>query len=536
MKPTYDAVVIGSGFGGAITACRIAEAGHSVCILERGKRWPKEKFPRTTGQVAHAFWNERDYGFIDYDVFRNIDVIRASGVGGGSLVYFNVHLWAPKEIFEQREWPKSITLDSLTPYYERAKAMLEAKPLTPPEGRLMPPRTLAYQKAATRAQKDPRLVDIAVYTGPDRNNPYGGVPQSACVYCGNCMLGCHVHAKNTLDLNYIPLAEKHGAEVFPLHIVDKIEPLDSTGKGGYRVYFRELNIDRKHNERKGEVIGKKVIVAAGTLGSAEILLRSKQQGTLSNLGAMLGRRFSGNGDFLLAGTYNSKFKDKDDINPRDVDPVVGPSITAGADFSTADNHIFIEDLGFPDPFMWFLEGTLPTTARLRDIFRFFGVYLLRSLGLTSTTPANASVGDILRGGITPKFLPYLGMGTDAADGELRLSGDDIDIKWSHSKSRRMFKEMEDGLRALSAGIKGDYRTSPLWAWPIRKLVTAHPLGGCVMNDNASQGVVNEWGEVWGHPNLYVADGSIIPTALSVNPSATIGALAERIGEHIVQTW
>jgi len=107
MKDIYDVVVIGSGFGGAINACRLAEAGRSVCILERGKRWGKQDFPRTTGQVAHAFWNYQDFGLLDYRTFKKIDVIQASGVGGGSLVYFNVHIRTPKEIFEDSRWPKT---------------------------------------------------------------------------------------------------------------------------------------------------------------------------------------------------------------------------------------------------------------------------------------------------------------------------------------------------------------------------------------------------------------------------------------------
>ncbi len=144
MRESYDVVVIGSGFGGAINACRLAQAGRSVCVLERGKRWDKKDFPRTTGQVARAFWNDKDYGFLDYRIFRKIDVLQASGVGGGSLVYFNVHERARKEIFELPEWPKGIKRETLDPYYDKAKAMLEARPFVPPEGLEMPSRTRAF--------------------------------------------------------------------------------------------------------------------------------------------------------------------------------------------------------------------------------------------------------------------------------------------------------------------------------------------------------------------------------------------------------
>jgi len=520
MKDTYDVVVIGSGFGGAINACRLAQAGRSVCILERGKRWGKKDFPRTTGQVARSFWNFKDYGLLDYRTFGKIDVIQGSGVGGGSLVYFNVHIRTPKEIFENPRWPKAVKRDTLNPYYDKAKDVLEAKPLTPPAELDMPNRTEAFLAAAQAAGKKGELVDICVYTGPDKINRQGS-PQGGCVYCGNCMLGCHVHAKNTLDLNYIALAEKNGAEVYPLHYVEKIEPVND---GGYRVHFKQFDSEKGGEFERGSVIGRRVIVSAGSLGSTEILLRSRDlHKTLPNLSPMLGEKFSGNGDFLLSGTFDSD---------REIDPGSGPSITAIADYSTAKNKIFIEDLGFPDPFLWYLEGSLPSPGRLQNLKRFLDRYILRTLGLSKASAFTDGVDRLFQGGVTPRFLPYLGMGTDAADGKMRLSGGNIDIEWNSKASREMFREMEEGLKALSAGVKGKYQTSILWRWPLRKLLTAHPLGGCVMSDDPGQGVVNEYGEVWNYPGLYVSDGSIIPTALSVNPSATISALSERIAEHI----
>lgn len=522
MKETYDVVVIGSGFGGAINACRLAQAGRSVCILERGKRWGKQDFPRTTGQVARAFWNHKDFGLLDYRTFGKIDVIQASGVGGGSLVYFNVHIRTPKEIFEDPRWPRGVKRDTLNPYYDKAKDVLEARPLTPPADLQMPKRTEAFLAAARAVGKPGELVDICVYTGPDKINRQG-VPQSGCVYCGNCMLGCHVHAKNTLDLNYIALAEKNGAEVFPLHQVEKIEPAGE----GYRVHFRHFDSEKRGESEDGAVIGHKVIVSAGSLGSTEILLRSRNlHRTLPNLSPMLGEKFSGNGDFLLAGAFDAD---------REVDPTSGPSITAITDYSTAANRISIEDLGFPDPFLWYLEGSLPSPGRLQGLKRFLEKYFLRTLGLSQASPFTDGVDRLFGGGLTPRFLPYLGMGTDAANGKMRLSGGNIDIEWNSARSREMFRQMEAGMKALSAGIKGRYQTSLLWSWPLKKLLTAHPLGGCAMSDDPAAGVVSEYGEVWNYPGLYVSDGSIIPTALSVNPSATISALSERIADHMLKS-
>ena len=510
MQGLYDAVVIGSGFGGAITACRLAQAGRSVCVFERGRRWGKADFPRTIGQVRHAFWNEDDYGFLDYRSFKNIDVIQASGVGGGSLIYFNVQIEAPPRIF-QRGWPQAITRQTLDPYYALVQDMLDAVPLTPPDGRTLPPRTKAFFDATQGAGRKAELLKIAVYTGPDRQNPHSGVPQSGCVYSGNCGMGCHVHAKNTLDLNYLPLAEQQGAQVLPLHQVDKIEPAGQ----GYRVTYRNLQVGET-----GTIMGKQVLVAAGALGSTELLLRCRDvHKTLPGLSETLGHHFSGNGDFILAGTHRT---------PRDVNPSEGPSITAGVDFSADDQTIFVEDLGYPEPLLWYLEGALPNADRATSVFNFIKTYVLRSLGLVRTGALGGTAPDLFEGGFTTRFLPYLGIGSDAADGQLRLRHGQLDIDWSVRRSRRMFQQMEQAMKALSRGIGGEYRTSILWTWPFRKLLTAHPLGGCPMGDDPSSGVVKPSGEVWGYDDLYVVDGSVIPTALGANPSMTIGALAERM--------
>jgi cholesterol oxidase len=522
MRASYDVVIVGSGFGGAIAACRLAQAGRSVCILERGKRWYKTEFPRSPGEVGKSFWRANaSFGFLEYKAFKRIDVIQGCGVGGGSLHYFNVHLRVPKEIFSQAVWPAKVTRATLDPYYDLAEDMLDSAPLTPPEGRELPDRTKAFVAAAAAAGRNAQLVPIGVYTGKGRANPHSGIAQSACDYSGNCMLGCVLHAKNTLDLNYIPVAEKNGAEVFALHQVDKLEPL---GDNSYRLFFDRLDPSNPRHSEPGSVVGKKVILAAGTLGSSELLLRSRDiHRTLANISPALGRRFSGNGDFLLAGAFDAN---------REIDPGRGPSITVGADFSTERNRIFIEDLGFPEPFMWFLEGAIPSSNRVMNLIGAAATYLLEALGVE---PGRISfeADRLFRGGATTRFLPYLGMGTDAADGRLKLKDGWIDVQWSPQKSKQLFQEMEQALKDLSRRIHGKYVTSMLWRWPLRKLLTAHPLGGCFMGEDARNSVVNHCGEVWGYPNLHVADASIIPTALAVNPSLTISALAERVAFWMV---
>jgi cholesterol oxidase len=518
MKPFYDAVVIGSGFGGALTACRMAQAGDSVCLLEKGRRWPKAEFPRSPNEVVNrAFWDEqRRQGFIEYRSFPRMDVVQGCGVGGGSLHYFNVARQPPAAIFDDARWPRNISLRRLEPYYRLAKAMLNAAPLSPPDGRALPLRTQTFLKAVEDCGGRPELVDIAVHTASA-----GRESQSACTYCGNCLLGCQVHAKNTLDLNYIPLAERHGAEVFSLHKAENIEPDGKT----YRVHVTRLAGARQQLETV-TVSAKRVIVAAGTLGSNELLLRCRDVSkSLPRLGPALGKGFSGNGDLLLSGTLFGKA----------VDPSSGPSITAGVGFSAAGHHFYIEDLGYPDPVLWYLNGAVPTWQRWQHSLRLGWNYVLLSLGLSKRSRMDLEIDRLFRGGFSTNLLPYLGMGTDAADGVLALDRDNsITVHWKHGASMRMFREMERYLKELSRAAGGKYLQSFLWSWPFRKLMTAHPLGGCSMSSREREGVVDELGQVWNYPNLYVADGSIIPTSLAANPSATISALAERIAFHITR--
>jgi cholesterol oxidase len=517
---SYDVVVVGSGFGGAAVALRLSEAGQRVLVLEQGRRWAKEEFPRTVGQTGQAFWRPgAPQGFLEYRSFRNMDVIQGVGVGGGSLHYFNVNVRAPARVLQR--WPKPLSRQTLEPYYELALEQLGSRPLSPPQGRAMPPRTEAFMEAARKSKLgEVELLDIAVHTGPRRLNA-AGIEQEPCTYCGNCMLGCQVHAKSTLDLNYLALAEhRQGAAIWPLCRAECIRPAEDRGTG-YYVDFERLAAGVPPGERKGRVHGGKVVVAAGTLGSAELLLRSARvHKTLSKIGPALGSRYSGNGDMLFAGAIET---------PMAVDPAQGPSITAMVDCSTPEHAITVEDLGLADPLLWFTEAALPpSSGRLMAYLRLLGRYVKSSLGLEPrASRISDGIGELLRGGRTVHFLPFLGMGSDAADGRLYLSGGELDLEWSHHRSRAMFDAMERSMRGLAEATGGKWSRSFLWRWPVRKLLTAHPLGGGVMGDDAESSVGNHACEVWSYPGLYVTDGGAIPSALAVNPSLTIAAVAER---------
>ena len=521
MRDAYDVVVIGSGFGGAVVACRLAQHGHSVAVLERGRRWQGDDFPRSVGEMAGAFWEDgRAHGFLEYLAFRKVDILQGAGVGGGSLHYFNVNVRAPAEVFAGPAWPSSVTAPVLDPYYDVAQAMLESRALQPPVGRdALPDRTLVFLEAARRAGYDADLVPVAVFTDEPRVHPLNGEHQAPCTYCGNCLFGCQIRAKNTLDLNYLALAERrHGAEVFPLHQVDTIRRLPD---GRYEVDYRRLDPDPAAPAVAGRVVGTRVVLAAGSLGSTRLLLVCRDRAaTLPTLSPAVGTRFSVNGEVLLA-----MAKDSD----RPVNPGLGPPITARTTVTVGRHIVTVEDLGVPDSLLWFLEGARPPWGeRLRRLVVLAWSYLRRSLGLGARpTRFSLTLNALVAGGLTPRVMPFLGMGTDSSDGHFELRGDQVEVQWSPWRNRGLLRAIERVMRDLSHGAGGRFVTSLLWRWPLRKVLTAHPLGGCPMGESATTSAVNDRGEVWGHPNLFVVDGSIIPTALAVNPSLTIAALAER---------
>lgn len=518
MADRYDAVVIGSGFGGAVTACRLAEAGYSVLVLERGRRWDKTDFPRTPTDPwlwDHAHPEFR-HGWIDFRFFPTMAVVQGAGVGGGSLVYANVSVNAKPDTFESG-WPPEITYAELDPHYRAVRETLQARPV--PDGQ-WPERTRLLKLAAERTGVGDRfeLVDLAVsfdeawhYGLPDPHSPSHskefmnahGKQQGTCVHLGNCDIGCEVGAKNTLDLNYLARAEAKGAEVRPLHLARGIEPTPE----GYRVWFDRIE---EGALVPGAVAGRIVALAAGSLGSTELLLRCRDQyRTLPHLSPVLGRNWSSNGDFLTPA-----------IHPfRPVSPTRGPTITAAVNFldgARGGARFFIEDGGFPD-----LAGNYLASLAEDD-----SAHTLVN-GLISTVRFLLASGEPFK-----HVMPWFAQGRDAANGTLSLKAERLFLDWDVRESERTINAIVDTHKEFAEST-GGLPLVPL-TWTARRfLITPHPLGGCNMGTSAQNGVVDHRGEVFGYRNLYVADGAIVPKALGLNPSKTIAALAEWIAALIV---
>jgi cholesterol oxidase len=521
--PNHDVIVIGSGFGGAVTACRLAEAGLKVLVLERGRRWAVTDYPRAPEDAW--IWDqdspERHNGWIDLRVMDDMSVAQGAGVGGGSLIYANISVEAQPRAFATG-WPAEITYEELKPYYEKVGRMLDVHTL--PENQLTERYKLMQESSAKLGYGDRfRALPLAVSFSPNWNyglpDPFNdrhsethinaqGQQQGTCVHCGNCDIGCQVKAKNTLDLNYIPWAEKHGAEVRPLHLVHNI----SKDGGRYLVHFNRIEDGRLV---PGQESAERVIIAAGSLGSTELLCRARDQyATLPDISAFLGNNWSSNGDFLTPAFYDQ----------RRISPTRGPTITCAIDFldgSVDGRQFFVEDGGVPNLLRDFVQSDERNANPRHAVI----VQLLKSI---------APVDDPL-----DNMMPWFGQAMDAANGRLYLGRKwsapwrrILKLDWDVTRSEGTIEAMIEMHKRLSAATGGEPKVPPTWTL-LKNLVTPHPLGGCNMGTTPADGVVDHRGQVFGYPGLFVADGAIVPRALGLNPSRTIAALAERIAATIV---
>ena len=456
-------------------------------------------------------------GMLDLRLMKDLSVITAAGVGGGSLVYANVQLRAPDDVFDAA---------ALAGGDQRPRA---APLLRPYRGGARPARDAGH----ARASEDPRLrfdgrdragrtaerLPLAVHFGESRRHPFSGAFQQGCQNLGRCDLGCPVLAKNTVDITYLARAEAHGAEVFPLREVLRVDPPSGAG-GRWRVGFRDLQY-----RVSGSVEAPLLVLAAGTVGTSRLLL--KNRGRLSRLSPALGSRFSGNGDALALAL------DPAAPGVAGARTEYGPSMTSRIDY-TAERRFMVADGGLPGNF-----GGILAAVREVNALTGWGRVVLQvknaatRLGLTDRHVTHRNV-KLKRQEPIGDSLVFLMIGRDAADGQMRLTPvlRCFDIRWSRSASAGLFAGMREvaGQLANAAQAKSFFA---LDAGPLGKFITVHPLGGCPMADDPARGVTDHRGRVHGYDGLYVLDGSIVPTALGVNPSKTIAALAERGVEHLL---
>jgi cholesterol oxidase len=523
-----DVIIIGSGFGGSVMACRLAES----------ERYERGDFPRSPSDLDRMTWDPAggSHGLFDVQRFRRakMDVVTASGLGGGSLIYSNVLYRMPRELFAG--WP-GLDRARLDPYYDRVEGTLEARPyplhdtagpyaLTP-KSRLLARAADVMSRdgageVAVRLERPALAVTFGAQRGAERRNRHGAL-QTACSMCGACNLGCNTHSKNSLDLTYLRRAEAHGAEI---HTGADVRAILPRREGGYTVVWTDPRDPGSQHSAHCD----RVIVAAGSLGSTRLLLQQRRLGHLPHLSAQLGRRWSPNGDLLAV--YMT------DDHP--VDPSLGPVITGALRFmfggypDGTPHEVYVEDGGFPDFLAWFFAAQMgrfaPPQRKLARLAGHLADLVLRRRSLTRTAMDGAAAD----GRLVRNALPLLAMGNDRSTGALSLDRRDrLDLAWSARDDSLHFQRAREALmrvgRAIGAGTLVENPFSLL-----SRHVTVHPLGGCPMGQSPADGVVDaRTGEAFGHPGLYVVDGSIVPTAIGPNPSLTIAALAELYSEVFV---
>jgi cholesterol oxidase len=540
-----ETVVVGSGFGGSVIAYRLAAADEQVLVLERGQAYKPGAFTRTIPDVGNSFWDPSNqlYGRFNVWFFRKLGALVSSGLGGGSLIYANVLIRKPAEWFDADErWP--FTYRELDEHYTEVERVIAPSPYPTgePYDQVLKirafrdaARKVAERDATLRVIEDPNLAitfsppgkPLGISLGSDN---YHQTERRSCTLCGDCVAGCNVGAKNTLDFNYLTLAHKHGAMIRPNCEVRAFRPRRG---GGFEVDYVTHDPETQTTSECTTLQCRRLVIAAGTFGSTYLMLKNAP--AFGSLPA-LGTRFSGNGDQLAFAI---------DCKPK-INAMFGPTITTvlrGGDAldpgsSSKGRGFYLEDAGFPHELAWMVEGFRAGgfIARAARLFR----QLARKMWFSDRDP---DLGEELRSvlgdaSLSSHFMPMLAMGRDYPDGTFSLTErDDPDdaqylaLDWNGTRSADYFDRVSSVGRALATELGGTFvRHLPTL---LSRAVTVHPLGGCPMGDDPATSVVDSYGKVHGTDDLYVVDGSILPASVGPNPSLTIAAIANRAADRML---
>lgn len=532
-----DVVVIGSGYGAGVCAARLAEAGAKVCVLERGREFTPGQFPSTLWDIGRNVqldnaWIGRGHrlGLYNCHVGSDVDVLVGCGLGGTSLINASVTIKPDPRVFEQQVWPSAIRADAgdgrLDGYFQRAWNVLQPAPF--PSTRRTP------RKLAAMEQNDATRCTLNVhFDGRARTNSVG-VPQRACTSCGDCVTGCNNGAKKTLCFTYLPIAKSFGAKIFVQCDVQHV-----ARKGGlWEVHFQRLETGTEPVRAAHRLRARAVVVGAGVMGSTGILLRSRALGL--SLPGVLGARFSGNGD-AIAFAYDCEQR-LDSVGIAGGGSARNPTgatilgVIDRRDGAALADGIIIEEGAFPSGTAGALRRLLEVVAPIagHDSRRGCAHKLREWLDC-----ARDFFGIGAPEGALNRTLLFLLMGHDGADGTVELDGRGrTRIRWPELHKRPLFEAENALAREINDRLGGRFIQDPLDSRVfMNNLITVHPLGGCAMGEDGAA-VVDHAGRVQSddgavQPGLYIADASVIPTSLGVNPLWTISALAERVAAHAV---
>ncbi len=512
----YDWVIVGSGFGGCVAALRMAQKGYRVLVVEAGKRWAATDFPRTNWDARRYLWMPQlgCHGLQRMDLLRGLLVVSGVGVGGGSLIYGNT-LFVPGPQFFSR--PLIVRLggeEGLRPYFELASRMMGVVP----NPRLTDTDRVLRETAATYGREDTFTPSpVGVFFGEDGEtvpDPYflgQGPERTGCDACGRCFIGCPSGAKNSLDLNYLYLAERLGAEVLAETRVERLLPLSDDGSAGYELQLRGST----SGHRRREVRARGVVLAAGVMGSVELLLRARQRDDLPRLSDRVGLVVRSNSESILGVTARARDIDiskglaaSSSVFPDEHTQVQADRYPAGADFLGLLSTVLVDGGGrWPRP-LRLLAAILRRPMDFARTLLPFG-FARRSAVLVVMQDHDSSLRLTLA---RPWYWPFgRRLSAKHGDGERMPAY----IPAANEFARRMARQMD--------GIAMSSLTEVLLDAP----ATAHILGGCVIAERPEEGAVDLDQRVFGYENLLVCDGSVIPANLGVNPALSILAFAER---------
>lgn len=507
----YDYIIIGSGFGGSVSALRLTEKGYRVLVLEKGKRLGADDFPRTNWNLKKWLWMPvlTFFGFFKITWFRHVAVLSGVGVGGGSLVYANTLPVPKEEFFRSPTWSHLADWQSeLQEFYPMATRML---------GTMTCPRLETGDKTlkelATQMGKESGFepTNVAVFFGePDKTvpDPYfdgKGPDRSGCNFCGGCMVGCRYNAKNTLDKNYLYFAEQGGAIVQPESLVYDVQPLGAqNGSQGYRVQWRAAT----------SLFGKRysataagVVFSGGVLGTVKLLLKLKKR-SLPNLSDRVGSHVRTNSESLIG------------ITTFDKDRVFSDGVAISSILHT-DEHSHLEPVRYSaGSGFWRLLGA-PLVHGSTIFIRLFNIIA----DLLRHPVRNLKAIFVHDWAMRTQILLFM----QTLDSTLRLERGIFGMRTKAEQGKQpsaFIPEAGDLARRYAELVNGKpmvLLTETLFGIP----TTAHILGGAVMGGDREEGVIDKDNKVFGYENMYVCDGSMISANPGVNPALTITALSER---------
>ncbi|MEV6428101.1 GMC family oxidoreductase [Nocardia sp. NPDC051463] len=503
----YDVVVIGSGFGGSVSALRLTEKGYRVGVLEAGRRWNAEDIPKTNWDVRNSIWAPRLglTGPQRISVLGKCAVFSGAGVGGGSLIYGNTLYEPLPNFYTDKQWSHITDWKSeLAPYYDQAQRMLGVAP----NPRMTPADEVIKEIAEDLGVADTfHPTDVGVFfnesdPGTEVDDPYfggAGPRRRGCVHCAQCFTGCPNNAKNTTPTNYLYLAEQAGAEVRPLTTATAVRPLP---EGGYAI--DTVRSDRWIRKERTTFTAGQVVFAGAALGTQKLLHKMRDEHVLPNLSPRLGELTRSNSEAILNVVSRSR---------RDF--AEGIAITSSI-HPEADTHIEVCHYGKGQNALFPMSVPIVDGGAFRFLRFLLAIVLHPLVFLRSLNARHASEKSVillvmqsLDNSLT-SFRKRGQLKTKAGTGEPNPTW----IPLAHDVGRRF-------------GAKVDGDTHGLIMDVLNIPATAHYIGGCVIGESADTGVVDPYQRVYGHPGLHVADGSAVTANLGVNPSLTITAQAER---------